>query len=120
MIKIAHLKEMVNVKKLPNEVYEIIKGILAILDNEYGQDRDINDDGGYVLIVENREDFKLIKDNLYLDLEEHEIPEFVAPIRCKNGRLYTNSLMLCNNDYGISLIIPMELTPQNLKDYMVD
>lgn len=50
---------------------------------------------------------------------EGVIPEFVDKILCSNGEVYTNSLILCNNDYAISLLIPIKLTPQNLKDYMI-
>jgi hypothetical protein len=93
---------------------------LQILDTEYGADRDkYKDDGGYVEILEKEEDFKQIKDNAYIDCDE-VIPEYVDKIVCNGGKIYTNSLVLCNNDYAISLIIPMELTPQNLKDYMID
>ena len=46
--------------------------------------------------------------------------EYVDKIVCNNGEVYTNSLIICNNDYAISIIIPIELTPQNLKDYMID
>ncbi|NRT72455.1 hypothetical protein [Clostridium beijerinckii] len=38
---------------------------------------------------------------------------------CSNGGTYTNPLIICNNDFAISLIIPVELTPQNLKDYVI-
>ncbi|WP_279287125.1 hypothetical protein [Clostridium beijerinckii] len=38
---------------------------------------------------------------------------------CSNGETYTNPLIICNNDFDISLIIPVELTPQNLKDYVI-
>lgn len=38
---------------------------------------------------------------------------------CSNGGTYTNPLIIYNNDFVISLIIPVELTPQNLKDYVI-
>lgn len=38
---------------------------------------------------------------------------------CSNDGTYTNSLIICNNDFAISLIIPVELIPQNLKDYEI-
>ncbi|WP_271811303.1 hypothetical protein [Clostridium beijerinckii] len=38
---------------------------------------------------------------------------------CSNGGTYTNPLIIYNNDFAISLIIPVELTPQNLKDYVI-
>lgn len=120
MIEVSHLSEKERLKALPHEVPENIQGILQILDTEYGADRDkYEDDGGYVLVVEKDVDFQEIKDKVYIDCND-AIAEYVDQIICNNGEIFTNSLILCNNDYAISLIIPMELTPQNLKDYMID
>ncbi|MGL4106926.1 hypothetical protein [Clostridium sp. LP20] len=41
-------------------------------------------------------------------------------ILCSNSEIFMNSLILCNNDYAISLMIPMELTPQNLINYIAE
>jgi hypothetical protein len=120
MIELATLTEKDKLLSMPQEVQEIIQGILQVLDSEYGADRNqYEDNGGYVIIVEKQEDFQEIKDKTYIDCD-NVIAEYVDKITCSNGEIYTNSLILCNNDYTISLIIPMELTPQNLKDYMID
>lgn len=120
MIEVSHLNEKERLVALPQEVQETILCILQILDIEYGADRNkYKDDGGYVAILEKQEDFKPIKDNAYIDCDE-VIPEYVDKIVCNSGTIYTNSLILCNNDYAISLIIPLELTPQNLKDYTIE
>ena len=120
MIKIGHLIEIHTINNLPKEVVENITGILTILDASYGQDRNEDDDGGYILIIESIVDFKAIIEELYLDLEEDAIPEFVDLIKCDNGEVYTSSLILCNNDYGISIVMPLEITPDNLKEYIVE
>lgn len=120
MIEIAYSRERGIVKSMPQEAQEIIEGILEILDTEYGAYRNkYEDDGGYVVIIQKEEDFKELKEKTYIDCNE-VIAEYVDKIVCCNGEVYTNSLIICNNDYAISLIIPMELTPQNLKDYMID
>lgn len=120
MIELSYLREKDKMKLLPLEVQETIQGILQILDTEYGADRDkYENDGGYVIVVEKNEDFEEIKDKTYIDCDDI-IAEYVDKILCSNAEVYTNSLILCNNDYAISLIIPMELTPQNLKDYIID
>lgn len=119
MIEIAHLREKRILKNIPQEVQEIILGIIQILDTEYGANRNkYEDDEGYV-VVEKIEDFKELenKDNINC----HEvIAEYVDKIVCSNEEVYTNSLIICNNDYAVSLIILIELTPQNLKEYMID
>ncbi|MBK5241681.1 hypothetical protein [Clostridium sp.] len=120
MIEISYLKEKEILKGLPWEVQENIKGILQILDREYGENRNkYEDNGGYVLVIEKEEDFKKIKRKVYIDCN-HIIPEYVDRVICSNCEDYTSCLIICNNDYVISLIIPMKLTPQNLINYMID
>ncbi|MBU3190159.1 hypothetical protein K9O30_13705 [Clostridium bowmanii] len=120
MIEIAYLKEMDKLKDMPQEVQEKIQGILKILDSEYGADRrKYEDNGGYIIVVERKEDFKEIKDKTYINIDD-AITEYTDKIVCSNGEVYTNSLILSNNDYAILLLIPMELTPQNLINYMID
>jgi hypothetical protein len=114
MIEIAHLREMKKVEALPIKVQEVIKGILEILDSEYGAARDkYRDDGGYVIVIESIEEFKEIQDKTHIDVNE-VIVEYVDSISCANGEIYTNSLVLCNNDYSISLIMLFEIMPKNL------
>ena len=118
MIEITYLREMEKVQSLPIEVQEVIKGILEILDSEYGADRDkYSDNGGYVVVVESSEDFKEIQKKTNIDVNDI-IVEYVDKIICVDGKVYTNSLVLCNNDYSISLIIPFEITPENLLNQM--
>ena len=58
MIELRHLKEKNKADRLPKEVQENIEGILSILDEEYGADRDqYKDNGGYVIVVEDESDF---------------------------------------------------------------
>lgn len=119
MIEIAYLKEKDKIKSMPQEVQNTILGILEILSSEYGEDRNYKDDGGYVVVIEKADDFQELKEKTYIDCDD-VISEFVDKIECGNGEVFTNSLILCNNDYGISLIMPMELTTKNLKNYIID
>ncbi|NFS29461.1 hypothetical protein FDF12_03980 [Clostridium botulinum] len=113
MIEITYLREMEKVQSLPIEMQEVIKGILEILDTEYGADRDKYVDGGYIIVVESIEDFKEIQERTNIDVNS-VIVEYGDKILCADGKVYTNSLVLCNNDYSISLIIPFEIIPKNL------
>ena len=118
MIEIAYLKEKEKLKNLPQEVKLTVLDIVKVLDSEYGEDRDkYLDCGGYVIVVEKAEDIEKIKKEISIDCDE-DIPEYVNKILCSNGSIYTNSLIICNNDYAIVLIIPIELTPNNLKEYI--
>lgn len=117
MIKIAYRKEIGSINHLPLEVVNVVSEIAAILDDNYGKERNADDDGGYILVVENEEDIKKLNDEIGIDITT-AIPEYVDLIKCSNGEEYTNSLILCNNDFGISLIVPLSLTSRNLLDYM--
>ncbi|WP_394899936.1 hypothetical protein [Clostridium butyricum] len=117
MIELVNLKEMNKVTMLPNEVQNNIEGILTILDEAYGEDRSKNDDGGYVIVVEGKDDFKIIEKNTHISIN-NVIVEYVDRVECSNGEIYTSSLILCNSDYSISLIIPLEITPKNILNQM--
>lgn len=118
MIELTHLKEESMVYGLPIEVQENIEGIITILDEEYGENRDqYKDDGGYVILIEEEADFQIVKEKTHIDVDD-VIVEYVDKIECSNGKVYTSSLVLCNNDYSISLIIPFEIMPINLINQM--
>ncbi|APF28986.1 hypothetical protein NPD7_2378 [Clostridium sporogenes] len=72
-----------------------------------------------IMPQEVQETIKEIIDKTYIDCD-NAIAEYVNKVVCSNGEAYTNSLILCNNNYAISLIIPLELTPQNLRNYIID
>jgi hypothetical protein len=120
MIEVAYLREMDRLDTLPKEVQETIMSILLILDSEYGSERRKYEDlGGYVAIVEKNEDLQELKDRANIDCD-NIIAEYTDRIICSSGKVYTNSLILLNNDFGISIIMPLELIPENLKSYMID
>lgn len=118
MIELTHLKEINKADKLLKEVQENIEGILLILDEEYGADRDqYKDNGGYVIVVEDESDFQIIKEKAHINVDD-VIVEYVDKLECSNEKIYTSSLILCNNDYSISLVIPFEMTPKNILNQM--
>lgn len=116
MIKLAYKNEAISISNLPAEVAAIVVEIATILDENYGDTRNIEHDlGGYVLIAEAPEDVETIKK--LIDFQ-YTLPEYVELITCEKGDSYTNSLMLLSSDYSISLIIPRSLTPKELLKYM--
>ncbi|MGG7175890.1 hypothetical protein ACQPV1_21720 [Clostridium neonatale] len=118
MIEITYLREMERVQTLPIEVKEVIKGILEILDSEYGADRDkYEDNGDYVIVVENIEEFKEIHKKTNIDVNV-VVVEYVDNISCTDGKVYINSLVLCNNDYSILLIVAFDIMSENLLKQM--
>ncbi|GAA0061946.1 hypothetical protein [Clostridium sp. CTA-1] len=111
MLEVAYLGEKEILKAIPQEVQETILGILQILDIGYGANRNkYEDDGGYVIIARKKEDFREIKAKTYIDYK-NVIVEYIDKIECRGSKIYTNSSILCNNEYAISIIIPLALTP---------
>lgn len=114
MIKIMYEREVKNLEDLPNDLTQIIKSITNILDQTYGDRRSIDDDGGYVVLIESKEDFEKLKE-IYIDVDDM-IPEYVDKIKCGNGEVWTNTLILMNNDFGISILCNIEIAPKTILD----
>lgn len=100
--------------KIPDEIYREALRIVTILDTTYGAGRDVDQsDGGFVLIVENVQDLAAVNQQyVELDTNRHEA---VSVVQCKMEP-YINALFLCNNEFGISVLIPASIAPSILID----
>ena len=115
MIKLLHVSDKSKISHLEEEVQTYALEALTILDEEYGPDRDpINDLGGYVVILENPEDFQELEHLHNMDLTKNPCPEFVDFIFTEHGPRYTASLFLLSSDYGIIIILPYDMTPKEI------
>ncbi len=112
MKKIAYVREIpAQQTNLPKEVIDTITDIATVLDNEYGNDRDVNGgNGGYILIIEDKEELYKLTD-IYIDIDTI-IPEYVDRIQVRGGQHYTNTLLILGSDFTISLVMPLEVTPE--------
>lgn len=100
--KLSHLSEI----SLEGEVAKIIEQQLNILDESYGIERNIDADlGGYVLILESKDDVIEAKENIVKDI----IPEYVDNIECEGGKQYCLSLFLLSSDYAVVVVATKEL-----------
>jgi len=117
MRKIVHRQDIEKLSDLPVEVSTRAEKIAGILDDNYGVDRHEKFDlGGYILVAEDNDDVRSMREKVDFD---YVLPEYVELISCSQGReYYTNSLMLLSSDYSISLLIPLKLTPKELLQYM--
>ncbi|MCI1958004.1 MAG: hypothetical protein LKJ25_00065 [Clostridia bacterium] len=99
----------------PIEVISEITNISKILNENYGSDRDVfEDDGGYICIIENDNDVKELKAKYELDLYE-AIPEYCAKLSDE----WLNVFILCNNEFGINVILSTQTTiSKNFYKYM--
>ena len=105
--KIGTLKDLEEIKeKLPSDVYYEIYAIVATLDREYGEDRNVdNSDGGFVVYADSQDEIKEAIKIMHLN---KKMPELIDVI-CG----YLNTFYLKNNEYGINFIAPRE--SKNLK-----
>lgn len=99
-------KSVLNETELKVNVISAIKEQLNILDENYGENRDIEKElGGYVLILETKEDIDEAKENILKEI----IPEYVDNIECEGGELYCLALFLLSSDYAVVVVATKEL-----------
>ena len=111
MYRIGKVSEMKQVKgKIPLAIYQEVLRIVSVLDRYYGEYRDIyQNDGGFVFIAENKSDLKYFIDN-HIDPRKGSY-EDIRIIRAE-GVQYFNIFFLCNNEFSINLIFPVNLMPE--------
>ena len=122
MIKIAHIEEVSGIK-LPQEVVDVIMAAVTTLDEAYGHDRDVDGgDGGYVLIIKTKDELVKLKD-IHIDVKT-AMPEYMDRIQCNDGHIFISTLVLLNDDFGVVIVMPMELLvytnwKTNLKEVLI-
>lgn len=105
MRKVSKLSHLTGIS-LELDVAKIIEEKLNILDESYGTERSIDSDlGGYVLVLETKEDVIEAKENILKDI----IPEYVDNIECEGGKQYCLSLFLLSSDYAVIVVATKEL-----------
>ncbi|ENZ00228.1 hypothetical protein HMPREF1092_02743 [Clostridium thermobutyricum] len=104
-MKKVYLKNQL--KGYPIEVIKSISEAMNILNENYGENRDIDKNlGGYVLVVENIGDVKELKNGMLKDI----LPEYTDEIICSEGVNYTSSLCLLSSDFSVVVIADEELS----------
>lgn len=100
--------------KIPQEVTWAVQRTVEILDAEYGTGRDVDDDGGYVLLLLPDNDVK-DRESIYLEvLMEYSFRMDTAEIESviyKDGCWEWHSdLFLRTNEYGVTVVYPLNQT----------
>ncbi|MBT9830297.1 hypothetical protein [Clostridium baratii] len=107
MKKIYLIEQLKELKDYPIEVIKSISETIEILNENYGENRDVDKDlGGYVLVAENIGDVKELKNGMLKDI----LPEYTDEIICSEGVNYTSSLFLLSSDFSIVVIANEELS----------
>ncbi|WP_289130700.1 hypothetical protein [uncultured Clostridium sp.] len=107
MKKIYKESQLLEENNIPSEVIESIKVTIDILNENYGEDRDIEADlGGYIVIAENIVDIEILKQDKLQGL----IAEYTDIIECSEGVNWTSLLFLLSSDYTIVVVTTEELS----------
>lgn len=95
----------------PKEVVENVDNVINILDESYGHNRKLTDDGGYVCVIEDIEEIEYLKSNILKGLVE----EFSDVVYEDETNIYSSTLYLLSSDYSITVISKNEETEYLLK-----
>ncbi|MDB2105870.1 hypothetical protein [Clostridium paraputrificum] len=107
MRKIYKENQLLELSIYSREVIECIKEIITIINENYGADRNIDNDlGGYVLIAENMVDIEILNQDKLQGL----VPEYTDIIECSEGVNWTSSLFLISSDFAIVVVTTEELS----------
>ena len=113
MSKVNKISNLIGME-LEVNVVSTIEEQLNILDDSYGAERDVDADlGGYVLVLETKDDVIKAKENILKDI----IAEYVDDIECKGGKQYCLSLFILSSDYAVIVVVAKELMDILVKDY---
>ncbi|MGV1061052.1 hypothetical protein ACQR24_09380 [Clostridium perfringens] len=107
MKKIYLKKQLGKLSDYPVEVIKSISETIDILNENYGENRDVDKDlGGYVLVVKSVKDVKELKNGILKDI----LPEYTDEIKCSEGVNYTSSLFLLSSDFSVVVIADEEIS----------
>jgi hypothetical protein len=117
---VAELEGLDLKEKIPEEVYQEALRIVTMLDEIFGEDRDIDfDDGGYIFIAENREDLDYFDQNC-VELDSDTL-EYVELVSSATTEPYLNAFFLYNEyEQGATLFVPVSIAPAKVLDRITD
>lgn len=93
-------KKLNLLSEYPKEVVENVDNVINILDENYGYNRKLTDDGGYVCIIEDIKEVENLKSNILNGLVE----EFSDVIYEDKVNTYNSTLYLLSSDYSVTVI----------------
>lgn len=105
-------KEYLNLlSEYPKEIVNNVNKVINILGENYGFNRKLTDDGGYVCIVEDIKEVEYLKSNILKGLVE----EFSDVVHEDEIDIYSSTLYLLSSDYSVTIISKNEETKYLLK-----
>lgn len=94
-------------RKIPKEVQDVFVSTINTLDRNYGTNRNLSDDGGYIVLLLLDKDTD-IKSAYNCILEEYHMQrdwcEFHDKIYTNSRETYYSDLFIVNSEYSITII----------------
>lgn len=107
LYKIGTLKEAKTMEgKIPDSVFSELIRDVAVLDSDYGEERNYYESGGYAVIAQTSDDVSELKN--IVDYNKHPC-EWAAIVENDSG--YIAALYLLNDDYAIMAFMPIAVAP---------
>lgn len=111
MINLWKKEDLNSLSEYPKEVVENVDNVITILNESYGDNRKLTDDGGYICVIEDIEEVEYLKVNVLKGLVE----EFSDVIYEDNVDKYSSTLYILSSDYSITVITKNEVTDELLR-----
>lgn len=106
MINLYKKEQLETLKtKYSKEMLKEAEEIIILLDENYSENRELEDMGGYIAILESKEDVAEIKVNSIKGL----LPEYTDIIKSDDGIDYYSSLFLLSDDYSVVVFSTKEI-----------
>lgn len=106
MINVLRKDDLACIDFLPKEVVEVLLDTIDVLDEAYGATRSLNDDGGYICIVETLEEVFKLKEETLKGL----VYEFSDLLHQDEKSTYHSTLYMLSSDYSLVVVTTNELT----------
>lgn len=108
-MRILNKSQLNQLTLIDSEVSQRASKIIEVLDSEYGSQRQLSDDGGYVLIVQdnNQADIKELEE--FLRLYGQCMVEYIDIFIGDDGQPYCELLLLISSDYGVTIYMNQTL-----------
>lgn len=111
MISIFKKEDLNLLLEYPNEVVNNVDNVIDILGENYGFNRKLIEDGGYVCIIEDIKEIEYLKTHILKGLVE----EFSDVVYEDETNIYSSTLYLLSSDYSVTVISKNEETEYLLK-----
>ena len=109
--KLGHLRDLDNIVVEDEAILKDLTEFLSVLDNEYGESRNIDvDDGGYVLFC----DVETSLDELAEVFNFKAVFDWSGNIKSKIP--YCSTMYFLNNEFAVVLVMAIQDTPDYIKN----